>query len=200
MKPADKRLYTAVHLGFLLEKNINFGLGLDMLIFLFTDQYRNENYLGQARNGFYSLEEQIITGTTGTQRTLTDRREAFLADPKELEQRAKSSRRIYNDPALWEAHNPIYLARLRQMIAMAEEAGVELIFVLPPRLGGSYKTMLPLYHALPPANRIELADPDQYPEFYDPELSFDVGHFNQAGAELFSRQIARELIALRQNE
>jgi len=197
---ADKRLYTAVHLGFLLEKNVNFGLGLDLMIFLLTDQYRNDDYLGQARNGFYSVDEQMVTGTTGTQQSLAVRREAFLANPEELAQRTAASRKFYNDPTLWEEFDAVYLARLQHMLAIAEEADVELIFALSPRLGESYKTLLPLYNSLPPANRLELVDPDCYPEFYDPELSFDVGHFNQAGAEIFSRRLARELIALRQTD
>ena len=198
IEPAEKRLYTAVHLGFLLEKNLNFGLGLDLLIFLLTDEYRNNNYLGQARNGFYPTDEQLITGTMGTKQSLAVRREAFLSNPEELARRAESSRKIYHDPGRWTDLDPVYLARLQQMLALADDADVELIFVLPPRLGEYYTSLLPLYHALPPANRLDLADPDQYPEFYDPELSFDVGHFNQAGAEQFSRKLARELIALRQ--
>ncbi len=47
-----------------------------------------------------------------------------------------------------------------------------------------------MFNHLPEANRLELDLYELYPELYSLDYSFDKGHLNQAGAEIFSRKFA----------
>jgi len=193
---ADKLLYSGVHIGTFLEKNLNFGFGVDILSFIFNDHYKYDNYLGPNRDGYYSADDEMAYGTPTSQQNLARRREGMLDAPNRFAIIVDNSTKFYQDPDLWKPYDPIYLARLQQMQMMAKDAGVELFFVLQPRLGRSYDHLMPLFNELPSSNRIEIVDPEKYPEFYDQDNSFDQGHLNKATSEKFTRILAREFIAL----
>ena len=48
--------------------------------------------------------------------------------------------------------------------------------------------------------RIDLGDPQKYPEFYNLENSFDLTHLNDKGARKSTLALARELMALGRTE
>jgi hypothetical protein len=90
---------------------------------------------------------------------------------------------------------PRVLNRCMELINQAEAANVRLIWMLPPRSKvntGIYS----VYSRLPEKNRIDLDRADLHPELYTLRYSFDVGHLNREGAELFSRYFAASFLRL----
>ncbi len=190
----EKLRYTAVHTGSLLEKNLSLGFGGDVLGYL--QNGRGGHDLEQ--RGFLAIDVEQIVGTVENRRQLRQRRAALLANPGRLAAETEAARSAFTDPSSWNPLNDLQLDLLQQMRAEAQEAGVELIFVLPPRQHVLYRELLPLFYALPPEERIDLADPDRYPQFYTLEESFDFAHMRGAGAELYTRALADAYRELRQ--
>jgi hypothetical protein len=84
---------------------------------------------------------------------------------------------------------------LLKLIDKSNRKGVYLIFLIPPRLQ-RYEELLALKEELPSENAVEIAIPNKYPMLYQVNYSFDVGHFNTKGAQLFSMYLASELEAI----
>ena len=73
------------------------------------------------------------------------------------------------------------------------EAGAEPIFMLPPTV----RVEEHLAAGLPPGMTVwEFDDPAQYPRLYLPELHYDPGHLNEAGAHEFTELLAQRLAEL----
>lgn len=141
---------------------------------------------GLRADGFYPVDAELTeTGAPA----LVQRREAFLEDEEQIVTeragiaRAAHERRAEGTPA--EAH----LADWARMRASFEEEGIELWAVLLPR---SFEDLphamdlLATLDRLDVAGRIDLTDPDRYPDFYSVERSFDRGHLDAEGARLIS--------------
>jgi hypothetical protein len=147
--------------------------------------------------GYLSLEEELLITDANTLRT---RNEKFLEDTSVLELRKKQSMNLYhkNQPS---NYNHIHLQRIEKLVKVAEEKGYDLIFVLPPRLGpDQYRELLPLFREIDDQHKIDLGDPERFPEFYLVENSFDIGHLNQSGAQILTRKLAEAFNELLKNE
>jgi hypothetical protein len=59
----------------------------------------------------------------------------------------------------------------------------------------SYKKLLPILSLISKNHVIDLANPDKFPEFYEEENSFDVGHLNGMGAELMTQALVSQIKA-----
>lgn len=81
-------------------------------------------------------------------------------------------------------------AELARKRALAERHGARLFLVAPPVSGRVFVPGPGVEDAF-----LDFADPDAYPELFAPEHRRDVGHLNAAGAELYSRLLAREIAA-----
>ena len=80
------------------------------------------------------------------------------------------------------------------MIEESSKNGVKLIFFIAPRnITGN---LLNLYYTIPEKNRIDIANPYKYKEFYIFKNSFDSGHLNNNGAKLLTTGLANEFINL----
>lgn len=81
-------------------------------------------------------------------------------------------------------------AGLERQIASVRAAGAEPLYYLGPRVASD-----PLAYALAAAGVLPtffgLNRPGEYPELYAIENHFDTNHLNRAGAELFTRTLAR---------
>ncbi|MGB5982872.1 MAG: hypothetical protein WBG46_12070 [Nonlabens sp.] len=141
-------------------------------------------------DGFYSLDDDLEE--TPNNRVLNQRRENFLADTEVLKERRQSVLDIYertSDMVLNEFHYTYLLS----LIEKSKEKGIDLIFVLPPRLTEEqYLELLPISNQLPKRNVINLSDPKTYDKLYMNEYSYDVGHLNARGAILMTTYLANE--------
>lgn len=92
------------------------------------------------------------------------------------------------------------LARCREWIGHADDKDCRLIFVLSPRLGKSdLQVVYPVFQQLPKTNKIDMSNPQEFPEFFEPRYSFDKGHLNAAGAQIFSKVFSAKLGELLEN-
>lgn len=141
-------------------------------------------------DGFYSLDDDLKE--TPNNKVLNQRRETFLTDTGALKERRQSVLDIYESrPDL--ALNEFHYTYLLSLIEKSKEKGVELIFVLPPRLtADQYLELLPISNQLPKRNVINLSDPRDYNSLYMTEYSYDVGHLNARGAALMTKYLANE--------
>ena len=85
--------------------------------------------------------------------------------------------------------NKAHFEKINKLINLAHEKGIELFFIIPPRLK-RYEELFALKSALGDNKVIDLSSVQEYPALYKPENSFDIGHLNRKGAVLFSEYMA----------
>jgi hypothetical protein len=91
-------------------------------------------------------------------------------------------------------YNGVYFDRVVNLIRKSKAKGIKLVFVLPPvRLT---EGMIAVYNALPKEHRIQVCDPKNYPELYDPKNWIDTNHLNKFGAQKLTNRLAESVIKL----
>lgn len=154
---------------------------------LLNDNYYSREFTGTA--GYYPLEAELAqTQHPAIRENFELRREILAQNPEQLKKPAalQETRPQHMDNWLNQPH----LERLRKIISDSEKRGIHVIFLLTPR--HATPQLLRLSQEIPEPNIINLSDPGEYPGFYDPELSFDIGHLNRKGSRIFSIEVARE--------
>jgi len=163
---------------------------MDMLgsIWKFDGKTYYPKALGPQGDGYYGLEEEMTDAGTRDS-TFIKRLDNFFADTTTLTKRYETTIKEYKKNKSFRLAAPANVAQINRLIRQAEGKDIHLIFVLQPRNPG----LLSLYNALPEAHKIDMCNPVKYPEFYLAKYTFDVGHFNSAGAELFTRALAENV-------
>lgn len=141
--------------------------------------------------GYYPLNEEF-RATEDSSSEVIRRREAYLADTTVVERFAEFAEESYSRVNYGPYLNRVHFERLMKLYRLSEDRGIELYFVISPRLW-HYNELLALRDRLPENRVIELASSSKYPEFYHPEYTFDAEHLNREGAALFTREMAREI-------
>jgi hypothetical protein len=85
-------------------------------------------------------------------------------------------------------YSPRQAALMQQVTRMVREAGAEPVFLMPPVFRQARFFSEPEGHRL-----LRYDDPALHPEFFEVADRFDNGHLNRNGAEILTRQIARDL-------
>jgi hypothetical protein len=80
-------------------------------------------------------------------------------------------------------------AALRELIDKITAAGATPILVIPPRTRESY--FRPSHEDFPNVTVFDFCDPEKYPDLYKIDLRIDTSHLTAAGAEVFTRLLAR---------
>jgi hypothetical protein len=154
----------------------------------------DERMVKLSDNGFYSLETQLAAKKAA--QSLKNRRAKFLVDPSQLLNRRNSIDSIYNHQNGSKA-NKVFLTQLTQLIELGKKCDIKVVYVLYPKMNpDDYTRLLPIANAIPEDNLIDLANPVLYPDLYEIENSFDLGHLNDKGAYLLSHQLAKKLKTL----
>lgn len=141
-------------------------------------------------HGFYSLDDDLQE--TPNNDVLKQRKTTFIADTKTLDERRNSVLDIYENSNK-KVVNDYHLSYLKSLIKKSKEKGIDLIYVLPPRLTAEeYEELVPISNLLPKTNVINLSHPETYNELYTLENSYDVGHLNANGARIMTSYLAEE--------
>jgi hypothetical protein len=117
---------------------------------------------------------------------------------KELGRVVEGSRKATQTQAVAGEASEQQLALLESYQKMAKARGIELVYVVMPRVSpgkwqgvrgliGAFKTRPAL------GELIVMADPDKYPSLYTRESARDPYHFNRQGARLFTEFFAKEV-------
>lgn len=156
----------------------------------------NMNEVGE--NGYLSLENAMYVMSENSE--LKERWNDFHSDTTELSDRIEAAKVAAASISNYEA-NRYHLDYLNSLIEKAKDKGIQLIFILPPRLNESqYDELIPLANALPRNHVIQMFNYSEFSEFYRAEYSFDIGHLNTEGANLFTKFLADEIKKLNISE
>lgn len=86
-----------------------------------------------------------------------------------------------------------HLQKLNDLMGMADQKGIELVFILPPRIK---MNMVSLFNQLPTNRTIDLCNPSLYPQFYSIENSRDIYHLNHKGATELTGVLSEKVLEL----
>lgn len=181
-----------------VDKLSGIGLLSDIITNIFDYRLNTtvpDDIYGLDTRGHYSLDTEVSE-------LLTDkliRRNAYLIEhPADLDYRRTQAENAYQDKVSFD-YTSVHLGKVQALISMSEEKGYYLIFMLPPRLSyDGYLELIPIFENIDNNHKIDLANPDVFPEFYSIENSFDTGHLNDAGVELFTLRLVTEFNKLLQ--
>ena len=166
-----------------------------------TDNFDFEK-LGVGRNGYYSFEDQTATSSDSSYiELLKFRRREFLKDSAIMQRSKNLSIRKHEQALKKPAFNKMQYETILDLIEHSKSKGIQLIFLFSPRaMPYQFDEIIPLYNQLPDAHKIGLANGGEYPELYDSRTSFDVGHMNKAGSQIYTRLLAEKFNELIQND
>lgn len=158
-----------------------------------TANYYDEAYLGPFYNGFLPLEYELKTAQyPAPKEVISSRRRNFEKAPEGLEVRKNLVHQAYNDHSNT-FYDKVNEQRLLALIEKSRKKGIELIIIfISHNPQENYKTLINLSRKLPEANVINMTHPAKYPDFFESENAFDIGHLNSKGSGLFTTHLAKE--------
>ncbi len=183
-----------------LENKVHAGLGEDIIEF--QTHRRNHpdlTYLGKNKDGFYPYnyeESHIMMSQNWEEELLIASKRAYEGNPEKREQLVKKTTEEFENFQPKDKFSKSILKAYMSAIDKAAAKGVKLIVVMPPRTRENYDIFLQVYERLPKENKINLASPIQYPEFYTLENSYNFHHLNFRGAKLYTKEQARQFLEL----
>jgi len=140
-------------------------------------------------SGYLCLDDQLALSLEVEE--LTERKVQLQNEPNGLEKRKLKRAALDSLVSLSTAHNKAHLALINKMKEACSAQNIKLLFVLMPKQS-EYMEQLPLAIQLQ-NDCIDLSAPTEYPEFWQPEYAFDIGHLNCDGANLLSKKLAIRL-------
>ena len=167
------------HFGLRLS---NYGLG-PVLAETLTAEAEPGRFVHVRKNhGYRALEEEPFG-------SIRERRDLFLEERGEFEEAMleRHAEVRAGDPAL-----QLNLHALGRRVRASREAGVEVIFVVPPGPWAPPSELRIDVDPVPPV--LSYSDREQYPYLYREEGRFDRFHVTAAVAKKLSRQFARDLL------
>lgn len=142
-------------------------------------------------NGFLSLEEAMKIKRENT--SLIERWQNFHSDTSNISVRIEAANHAVTSSINLEV-NTYHQQYLNSLIEKSRNKGIELFLIIPPRLSESqYNELVPLANTLPQSHVIELYNYSEFSDLYKSEYSFDIGHLNSKGANLFTKFLANEI-------
>ena len=162
-----------------LESMFKIGMRKEMITVLATKT--NSEIASKKKSGY-----QPILDKKRTKQTDLDNLAHFLKSAE------KEFVDAYSIKSSQVTYNPVLQEALIELINKAEAKGVTLVYSLTPFecAFDSVPEMLALFQSLPEKNRIDLANPNKFPAFYKIENRWDAGHFNDAGATIYTQKLA----------
>lgn len=181
----------------LIENLFNVGLLKDNYNYfnrLADFQSKGEYYrLGTQKRGFLSLEKQLELYPN---KHLKERKIEFEKDNSVAEERKMQLLSTIENDA-FQKLNKSHLNYINRLLELGDKKNIKIIFVLPPKMSNSsFKQIFPIFKEIPSPNKINLADPRVFPDFYRVENSFDVGHLNDVGSNLFTKALSVKFLEI----
>jgi hypothetical protein len=119
----------------------------------------------------------------------------FHSDTSEIIKYIDSSIKIETYQNYSKPKNYALCKSLSNLHTLAKQKNIQLFFVVPPRLTtGEYEQIMSCNCVLSPNSIIELANYNKYPQLYLAKNTFDIGHLNETGSELFTQYLANSLL------
>ena len=190
--------YVSYTIGF-LAKLFNVEIVEEILLKEKIKSADDFEFLRDDRNGFYALDMEL-EDTRSTSKAMENRQEMFLKDTMQNRPLIRAST-IGQQKGRSGKLNQMHLDKINELIALSEENGIHLVFLLHPRLQQyQYPLLMPLFEAIPERHKLDLNNAEKYPAFYQAKYTFDPLHLNEAGAVLFGTAVAEAFTELLNKE
>jgi len=194
-----KLKFSYFYLVTLIENRLNFGHLTEAVQFHVKKTGYDESYLGVRKDGFYPYDYQEgrqLMSQAWEDTLLKMSRVAYMTDSIKRDAMRETNIREFRDFDPNSLLMEIMLDTYSDMIETCAEKGIKLVVLMPPRTREPYTYFIPIYNALPDANKINLANPLEYPEFYKKENSYNFHHLDFHGAQLYTTALAHEFLKL----
>jgi hypothetical protein len=160
---------------------------------IITDNYYDTRFIGPNIDGYYPMDHELRTVKDELiVNHLTQISEEIKKDSSILNTRLNIAIENYNNIA--DDFDSVHFNRISKMIENANELDIHTVFFISPR--NSSQELINLFNAIPNENKIDMGNPFLYKDYYLLKYAFDRGHLNENGAQLYSVDIAKELIQL----
>jgi hypothetical protein len=199
MPARRKAKFTYFYAITFIENRLNFGHLTDAVQFHVKKEGYDASYLGVRQDGFYPYDHQAgrqLMSQAWEDTLMKISRQVYLTDTVRRKQMLVKNVAEFrefdeNDPPV-----QLMIDTYMDMIRRCEEKGIKLVVLMPPRIREPYTYFIPIYNALPEANRINLASPMDYPEFWEVHNSYNFHHLDLYGAELYTTALAEEFLKI----
>ena len=166
-----------------VENAFKIGMRADFIKFIHGKNVYDYSFLGGNKDGYYPLPEDKTADERMKQRLptyLANIEKAFLTTYTNFKELDKIT------------YNKYLKNLLLEQLKQTKAKGIELIFILNPIKCEFHEPsdLVALFYTLPKTNRIDMANPLKYPEFYQIENRWDEGHFNDKGARVYTEKLA----------
>ena len=159
-----------------------------------TRDYYDEKYTGPERNGFLSLETDLrTTNDPEVKEHLSARFAVPRKDSSLLIKRKRSILSHYQ--TISDTFDQVNLKRIKDLIGQSKARGIHLVWVLSPR--NASQELVNISRQLPKEHFIDMANPEFFASLYTLRYSFDTGHLNDKGSDLYSKLLAIEFSKIR---
>lgn len=152
--------------------------------------------LGKNKNGFLSLNDHLLL-TTAEYKEINNNRGKLLKDTTVLRKRAEISIRSFGSGNY--NSNNYFNKYMINWVNKLNKLNVKLYFIIPPRLK-SYEEFIALQKTEIGNRIINMADASLYPQFYQFKYSFDIGHLNKYGADVYTRILSNQFLSKEIND
>lgn len=143
--------------------------------------------------GFAGMEsEQWLNRDAELGRSLGERHDELMRDTMLLSRQRELVRRNRDQPV----GEPVssWHAAIAEIQAHCASKGVRLIWLLPPKTLSTCEWTM--FNSISGNDRIDMSDPDRFPEAYALRYRYDRGHLNSAGARRLSTEVALEYLRI----
>ncbi|NMM47235.1 hypothetical protein [Marinigracilibium pacificum] len=153
-------------------------------------------YLGPNKDGYFPLMDEMTNPLTqdSDRKELKSRNDFFVNDTASVTEYLNISLESYSKQNS-DNLNEYHLNYLNEIIQKVESKNIKVFILFPPRQTyENYGELLPILNRLPDNQVISISDANVYPQFYIAKYSFDFGHLNNEGSELFTKEISDKFI------
>jgi hypothetical protein len=146
---------------------------------------QSQDALGLDHKGYYPLDWDLQQNNTPR---LLERHNLFTKDTSGIQTRiaAQQKEKVHGV-------GQAYIDYLNEFIDTANRYGVRVYYVIPPKLR-NYQALREAIPHIRDYRVIDMGSYARYPDLYQAKYWFDEGHFNSAGANLFSTYLAEAIL------
>ena len=170
-----------------IENKLNWGHYGEHFI---KNNFYDKRYLCKKENGFFSMD---LDYKTTNEKFIKDHykniNEEMYKDTSTFLRNFEITKKIYDEKL--DDYDKVHMSRLLRLINKSKNKGINLIFIVSPR--NSSKELIKFLKIIPDENKIDMGlSINEFLPFYYLENSFDRGHLNERGANIYSQKLAKK--------
>jgi hypothetical protein len=147
----------------------------------------NELYLGPNQTGFVALDDEVVDTADHLKR-----HRLLLGDTSVNMKLATASEWIFLHHADSIRFNNAYYNKLQRVVKNLKDRNIKVFLIVAPRTNKvQLSNVVPAFLKTESCEKINLAEAQINPEFYDLKYVYDLTHLNKEGDRIYTEKIAR---------